>query len=360
LLLTLAAAHGNADAQFKAGLTTRIIHPKEQRNWRGSVHHELDVTLWYPAPSTTVETPQFLGPPIGPSGAPPLFLAGSAAPHAAFAPALEKSPLILLSHGTGGSALQLAWLGTALARAGYIAAAVNHPGNNATEPYTPEGFALWWERATDLSEVLDGLLADPELGPHIDRTRVGAAGFSIGGYTVLALGGARTDISVLTDLCHSDPQTPVCHVPEMKGMGSPDDVLRQVRKTSAVSLASSAESFRDPRIRAVFAIAPAVGMTLTRDSLHSMRLPVEIVVGSADPIAPPRDNADYIRSNIRGARETILPNVVHYTWLDTCTPAGKEKLGAYCADNPGVDRDAIHQQVDDLAIRFFDRALHMR
>lgn len=357
VLLTLlaSAAYGKSDAQFKAGLTTRVIHPKEQRNWRGSSHHELDVTLWYPAPIDTVETPQTIGPP----GA-PLFLAGSAAPHAPFAPALESSPLILLSHGTGGSALQLAWLGTALARAGYIVAAVNHPGNNATEPYTPEGFALWWERATDLSDVLDGLFADPELGPHIDHSRIGAAGFSIGGYTVLALGGARTDISVLTDLCHTAPQTPVCHVPEMKGMGTPDDILRQVRKSSAVSLARSAESFRDPRIRAVFAIAPAVGMTLTRDSLHSMRLPVEIVVGSADPIAPPRDNADYIRSNIRGARETVLPGVVHYTWLDTCTSAGKAQLGVYCADNPGVDRDAIHQQVDDLAIKFFDKALHMR
>jgi predicted dienelactone hydrolase len=355
LVPLLALASVFAQAQFKVGVTTRVFHPQAQRNWRGSPHHELRVTVWYPAAENTVETPQALGPPDA-----PLFLAGSAAPHAAFAPALEKWPLILLSHGTGGSALQLAWLGTALARAGYLAAAVDHPGNNALEPYTAEGFVLWWERATDLSEVLDGMLADAEFGPRIDATRIGAAGFAIGGYTVLALGGARTDISVLLDLCHQQPQTAVCHVPEMKDMGSPDQVLQAVRKTSAVSLAGSADSFRDPRIRAVFAIAPAVGMTLTPDSLHAMRLPVEIVVGSADPIAPPRENADYIRSSIRGAKETVLPNVAHYTFLDTCTPAGKEKLGVFCADNPGVDRNAIHDQVNALAIKFFDHALHMR
>ncbi|HEY5380787.1 MAG TPA: hypothetical protein VIJ65_00915 [Acidobacteriaceae bacterium] len=353
--LLLLVGSGFSRAQFKVGVTTRIFHPQAQRNWRGSEHHELRVTVWYPAAENAVETPQT----IGPADA-PLFLAGNAAPHAAFAPALEKWPLILLSHGTGGSAMQMAWLGTALARAGYVAAAVDHPGNNALEPYTAEGFALWWERATDLSDVLDGMLADEEFGPRIDKTRVGASGFSIGGYTVLALGGARTDISVLVNLCHQEPKTTVCHVPEMKDMGSPDDVLRAARKTSAVSLARSNESYRDPRVHAVFAIAPAVGMTLTPDSLHAMRLPVEIVVGSADPIAPPNENADYIRSNIRGARETVLPNVVHYTFLDTCTAEGKAKLGAYCADDAGVDRAAVHDQVDAMAIKFFDRALHLK
>jgi predicted dienelactone hydrolase len=53
------------------------------------------------------------------------------------------------------------------------------------EPYTVQGFTLWWERAKDLSTVLDDVLADPDFGPHIDRRRIGAAGFSLGGYTVI-------------------------------------------------------------------------------------------------------------------------------------------------------------------------------
>jgi predicted dienelactone hydrolase len=353
--LLLFAVSGSAKAQFKVGVTTRVFHPQAQRNWRGSEHHELRVTVWYPAAENAVEAPQVIGPAEA-----PLLLAGKAAAHAAFAPALEKWPLILLSHGTGGSAMQMAWLGTALASAGYVAAAVDHPGNNALEPSTAEGFVLWWERATDLSEVLDGMLADEEFGSRIDNTRVGAAGFSIGGYTVLALGGARADISVITDLCEKQPTLPTCHTPEMKDMGTAAQMLAAVRKTSGVSLAQSNESYRDPRVRAVFAIAPAVGMTLTPESLHAMRLPVEIVVGSADPIAPPKENADYIRSNIRGARETVLPNVVHYTFLDVCTADGKNKLGVFCEDKAGVDRAAVHEQVDAMAIKFFDRALHLK
>jgi predicted dienelactone hydrolase len=339
-------------AEFKVGMTSRVFHPKMQRNWRGAAHQELSVLVWYPAAENAVETQQAIGAPNA-----PLLLAGKAAEHAAMAPALNKWPLIVLSHGTGGSAMQMAWLGTALARAGYIAAAVNHPGNNALEPYTAEGFVLWWERATDLSEVIDGMLADEEFGPRVDKDRIGAAGFSIGGYTVLALGGARTDISVIIDFCKKQPETPVCHVPEMKEMGTPEQMLAAVRKTSGVSLARSNESYRDPRVHAIFAIAPAEGMTLTHDSLHSMRVPVQIVVGSADPIATPKDNADLIRSQIRGAKETVLPNVAHYTFLDTCTAQGKKELGVFCEDPPGVDREAVHAEVDEIAVGFFDRQL---
>jgi predicted dienelactone hydrolase len=365
LLLVCAAVGFSSGAQkkeknqplpeFKVGTTSRVFHPKAQRNWRGAQHQELQVTVWYPAAENAIETQQMIGAPDG-----PLFLAGKAAEHAAMAPALEKWPLIVLSHGTGGSAMQMAWLGTALARAGYIAAAVNHPGNNSLEPYTAEGFVLWWERATDLSEVIDGMLADPDFGPKIDKDRIGAAGFSIGGYTVLALGGARADISVVIDQCRKQPDTVMCRVPEMKEMGTPEQMLAAVRKTSGVSLARSNESYQDPRVHAIFAIAPAVGIALTPESLHAMKVPVAIVVGSADPIAPAKDNADVIRSHMRRARETVLPNVTHYTFLDTCTAQGKKELGGFCEDPPGVDREAVHTNVDEMAVDFFNRELRLK
>jgi predicted dienelactone hydrolase len=291
----------------------------------------------------------------------PLFEAGMASPNAPMEPSLKPFPLIVLSHGTGGTAMQMAWLGTALARAGFIAAAVDHPGNNGEESYTAEGFALWWERVTDLSEVIDGMLADENFGSKIDRDRIGAAGFSIGGYTVLELAGAQTDVSVLYDRCLKQPDQILCHVPEMKSVGTWQQTLAQTRKTSGASLAASADSYKDARVHAVFAIAPAVGFTLTQESLRAIRVPVEIAVGGADPIAPPNENADYIRSNIRGARETVLPGgVAHYTFLDTCTAEAKTRLGVYCADAPGVDRDKVHQQVAGEAAEFFRRALQVK
>jgi predicted dienelactone hydrolase len=343
-------------ASAHAGVAERVFHPKAVRNWRGAAHQELRVTVWHPAPVTAVETPQYIGPPDA-----PLFQAGSASPHAPFAPSLDLFPLIVLSHGSGGSAEQMAWLGTALARAGFIVAAVDHPGNNATEPYTPAGFVLWWERATDLSEVIDGMLADETFGPKIDKARIGAAGFSLGGYTVMELAGARTDISEVYDRCRAQPDRAECHAAEMKGMGTPPEMLQQVRKTSGISLAASADSYRDPRVKAVFAIAPGLGYALVQESLREIRVPVEIVVGGADPIAPAEENADYLRANIRGAREEVLPGgVAHYTFLDTCTAAGRQSAGVYCSDLAGVDRDKVHEQVAEEAVEFFVHALKLR
>lgn len=350
------AKHLQPPAPEKVGVTQRVFHPAELRNWRGAKRHELDCIIWYPAAATARETLQTIGPPDA-----PLFVEGEAAPDAAPAPDMDKRPLILLSHGSGGSAAQMAWLGIALAKAGMIAVAVDHPGNNATEPYTPEGFMLWWERATDLSDVLDGMLGDPEFAPHIDPRTIGAAGFSLGGYTVLELAGAQTDISVVMDDCRRHPELAECHAPEMRGMGSPGDILREVRKTSGESLARSNESFRDPRVKAVFAIAPGLSDAQTPDSLRHIRIPVELVVGASDPMAPAAQNADWIRMNVHGARETVLPGgVEHYTFLDDCTAAGKAALPEFCADRPGVDRAAVHSEVSSMAVTFFSRALKWR
>lgn len=343
-------------AQGRVGVTERAFHPAAQRNWRGSPRTELRCTIWYPAVDNAAESLQVIGPP-----ADPLMAEGKAAPHAAMLPMLGKQPLILLSHGTGGSAAQMGWLGIALARAGMIAVAVDHPGNNSTEPYTPEGFTLWWERATDLSEVLDGMLADEDFGPRIDTRMIGAAGFALGGYTVLELAGARTDFTLLEQQCKDKPATAFCHLPEMKDMPTGVSLLERVRQTSRESLARAADSFRDPRVKAVFAVAPVPGVVLTAEGLHSVHVPVEVVVGASDTFAPAAGNADWIRANVRGAREVVLPApVAHYTFLGECTATGREKLGPLCLDAPGVEREAVHAQVGGLAVEFFGRSLKWR
>jgi predicted dienelactone hydrolase len=355
----LVSASANVRAQkptaAHVGVMTRIFHPTEPpRNWRGEADHALHTIIWYPAAATAVEIPQFVGPPAA-----PLFEAGSAAPDAPLAaPKKGGLPLVLLSHGTGGSAIQMAWLGTALARAGFIAVAIDHPGNNSDAPMTPEGMALWWERATDLSQTLDMMLADETFGKQIDPRRVGAAGYSLGGYTVLELAGAQTDVAELLRACKQNVDLAVCQVPEARGMGSPQEILRKVRKTSGESLARSGELFSDDRFSAVFAIAPALGFTLTEDSLRAIRVPVEMVVGDADNIAPADNNAELIRYDVRGSRVTVLPHVGHYTFLDTCTATGRKTFDRYCTDDPGVNRDAVHDKVAAQAAAFFKRTLH--
>ncbi|MEO6923920.1 MAG: alpha/beta fold hydrolase, partial [Bryocella sp.] len=199
---------------------------------------------------------------------------------------------------------------------------------------------------------------------RIDPKRVGAAGFSLGGYTTLLLAGAQSDISDFYDVCvpggpanRLDIDTAICNIPEARAFGTPLEALRRTRTTSAESLAYSGQSFEDDGIRAVFAIAPALAFTLDEDSLRSIHIPVELVTGKLDRIAAVRDNADYIHAMVHGSREEVLPNVGHYTFLDACTPAGRETLKDYCSDAPGLEREAIHRQVADMAIKFFQHEL---
>ena len=342
-----------------AGVQVREFTPAATRDWRGTEGHSLHVVVWYPAVSGASETQQSFPP--GDKG---LFLAGYASPKAALiapSPTLSKVPLIVLSHGSGGSAEQLAWLGVALARAGMIVAAVDHPGNNSKQPYTPAGMLLWGERATDLSDVIDGMLADPQFSPRIDRTRIGAAGFSLGGYTVLELAGARTDFSRIEQYCGAHAESALCNTREMQQLGGAQNALAAVRATDAVGLARAGESFADPRVKALFLMAPAPAMALTEDSLREVHLPVMIVVGAQDPIATPATNANYLKAHIPGAQEAVLQGGVdHYTFLDSCTDRGRHDLGSLCKDAPGLQRDRVHANVGVMAIRFFDRALKIR
>ena len=355
LVMGVAAVPAQKPAATRVGVMVRTFEPKEPvRNWRGEADHALHCVIWYPTVGTAVETAQVVGPP-----GTPLFEAGMAAADAPLAPAGKKGlPLVLLSHGSGGSAVQMAWLGTALARAGFIAVAVDHPGNTSNGTMTPEGMALWWERATDLSQVLDMVLADETFGKQIDQRRIGAAGYSLGGYTVLELAGAQTDIGEFFRVCKQNSDAAVCHIPEARGMGEPAEILQKVRLTSGESLARSGELYSDERISAVFGIAPALGFTLTEDSLRAIRMPVEMVVGDADNIAPATDNAALVRGDLRGSKLTMLPHVGHYTFLDTCTAAGKKAFDRYCTDEAGVSRSAVHEKVAGLAVDFFRRSLH--
>ena len=296
--------------------------------------------------------------PIGPPGQ-PLFLAGKAARDAPLVPTPRRFPCVLLSHGTGGSALQLGWLGTALAAQGSLVASVHHHGNTSVEPYAVQGFCLWWERAQDLRAVLDHLLADPLFGARIDPTRVGAAGFSLGGYTVIVAAGGRTDLAAFADFCRGPERDATCEEPaEFPGMLAQFERLKGEDPRVQASLRRHHASFRDPRIRAVFVMAPALGRAFTPAGLAEVSVPVAIVVGQADTVAPPPTNAQHLARWIPGATVTVLPGQVsHYTFLSEGTAYGKQASPTFCQDHASIDRAVVHHQVAQMAQEFFAQHL---
>jgi predicted dienelactone hydrolase len=115
-----------------------------------------------------------------------------------------KAPVVIFSHGFHGCATQSRFLATALAKAGYLVFAPNHrdatcDGGAATlrdraeEPFTKAdrwSDAVYRDRADDIRRLLAALEADQRWSARADWERVGLAGHSLGGYTVLGLAGA--------------------------------------------------------------------------------------------------------------------------------------------------------------------------
>lgn len=219
-------------------------------------------------------------------------------------PLAEPAPLVVVSHGTGGSGSDMEWLVCPLREAGFRVVALDHHGNNFVDGYEPEGFLHVWERPWDVSFALDALAREQPLGP------VGAAGFSLGGYTAVALAGARLDPQVLWAV--RTGAVPMPEIPEFPG------ALEALRKKypegdeSRRAVDGAGADLSDPRVRAVFQVAPGVGGLVTPRSLATVQVPVGIRWGGADTVNPYEvDTRPYLEHIPTASGRSAGPDVRH-------------------------------------------------
>jgi len=305
---------------------------------RDADHHDtVRVTVWYPAAADAKEESLDLGPP-----GKPLFLVGSAAPDAAFADG-KRRPVILFSHGFGGSARMMAWFTLPLARAGYVVIAVDHPGNNGLDKMTVGGAVMYWDRPGDLAAALASAKADPAIAPHLDLGRLGVAGFSAGGFTAIAATGARADPARLQAFCVANPADGICR-PQKEFPLSTEQMLAAAQSPDlAPEVAHAGDDHSIPGVRAAFAIAPAIIQGVDPASLKADATPVAIILGDADPVAPPATNGLVAAKNLPHAELKVLPGVGHYDFLSTCANE--------------LPQGPTHQAAIAMALAFFARTL---
>ena len=343
------------------GVMLKTFMDEGRKNWQGTGPRPLVTVVWYPVDAgAKLKTPDY----GTPSEFAQYFVSYSLADGAAISRQSQKYPLIVVSHGSTSSALSLEWFGYYLASRGYIVAAVNHHGDTPAEPGgpLPQGFGTQWERAKDLSVLIDKMLGDSFFGSHIDANHIGAAGHSAGGATVIELAGAIFSPDAIHEFCKANNEADNnCHLPPM--IQQRLDKLLELAKTDPVvqdSMLRSKLPYNDPRVKAVFAMAPAIGIGHTDASLKAIHIPVGIVAGRADDITPLPTNAERFANLITTSTLTVLPeNVGHATFGSLCTPAGingPDWVHWICHDEAGVDRAAVHQQTGDLALELFEKA----
>ena len=117
-------------------------------------------------------------------------------------PSAGKHPLVLLSHGMYGNHRNQAWLASALTQAGYIVAAVDHPGTTTFNRDADHARELW-KRPQDISRTIDYILENPVYSKHVDAENIFMAGHSLGGFTAVALAGGRFEPAKFDAFCAS-------------------------------------------------------------------------------------------------------------------------------------------------------------
>ena len=185
------------------------------------------------------------------------------------------------------------------------------------------------------------------MGPLVDAQRIGMAGFSAGGYTALLIAGAVPDFSLRDAYRKAVPNDPLRRRADAAA-------ARQRRKPDLKFVA-------DPRVKAIFLMAPALGYLFDGAGLSKVSIPVRIYRPTADEILAHPWNAERIAQMLPKPPEyETIKGAGHYVFLAPCPPILAARLGEYCKDPPGIDRAALHARINADMVDFFRRSLASR
>ena len=286
------------------------------------------IGIWYP--SQTIARPVSMGP--------------TTMSVAINAPVNGKAlPMVVMSHGTGGSNLGHFDTAMALADAGFVVVAMNHTGDN----YADQSRSVdVMDRPRQVSRVIDHMLSSWEGRAAIDPRRAGMFGHSAGGFTTLAIIGGVPDLTTIGPMCRQYPGDFACQL--LARSASPVVVPANIAVT-------------DARVKAAVVAAPALGFTFSPDGLTNVKVPVQLWRAENDTLVPHPRYAEAVRLALPEAPDyRVVANAGHYDFLAPCSAALASIAPAICTSTTGFDRAAFHVGFDQEIVKFFVRTLENR
>jgi predicted dienelactone hydrolase len=248
-------------------------------------------------------------------------------------------PLIVMSHGHGGSYAGHHDTAEALAEAGFVAAAVTHNGDS----WQDSSHATHLEdRPRQLEALTEYMLDRWSDHDRLDPARIGAFGFSAGGFTVLAFAGGEPDLTRFGPHCRDHPDFYDCKI-----VGSqPLDSTSPPRWT------------HDSRVKAVVSASPAIGFAFGKAGLSKVSAKVQLWRGEDDPVLPNPYYGEAVRQDLpRPPGMHVVPHMGHYEFLAPCSSEMANRLPDICAHESGFDPVAFHRSFNGDVLRFFRASL---
>ena len=223
----------------------------------------------------------------------------------------DRLPLVVLSHGTGGSALNQFETAAALADAGFVVAAVTHNGDNYRDRASSFSRRNFSDRPRQVSRVIDFML---QLWPShtvLDPDRIGILGHSAGGTTALLALGGTLDWGQTVAFCKVHTTDWACQQARMRNASGPQEGLVNAP---------------DPRVKAAVIAAPALVSSFAPSGLAAVKAPVQVWIASEDAVV---SDAGEIRVLLPTADVQVVQRGGHFAFPLLAAPTWPAWLGRF-------------------------------
>jgi predicted dienelactone hydrolase len=214
----------------------------------------------------------------------------------------DKLPLVVVSHGRRGLFSGHHDTVETLADAGFVVAAINHPGDNATDTSRTDDLSVLIERPADIKRLVDFMLGAWPDASLIDRERIGFFGFSRGGYTGLAAIGGKPDFHRFTAPCSEGWTSRLCE--QIRNNEIPPQPLTH-----------------DSRIKAAVLADPASSFLFGPEGLKDVIVPVQLWGSALGGDGVTLERVAAVDRNLAAKPDYhVAPNAGHFAFLAPCSP----------------------------------------
>ena len=251
----------------------------------------------------------------------------------------SKLPLVVISHGRGGSFSGHHDTAAALADAGFVVVAINHPGDNTFDASRVDDLSIALSRPADVRRVIDFMLGAWPHASAIDGDRIGFFGFSRGGYTGLAVIGGHPDFARGAARCA-----------ELAGLRACEMFAKNAIPAQIIT--------HDPRIKAAVLADPGFTFLFGPIDLKAVTVPVQLWSAErGGGGVTPQSTAAVGQMLAARPDYRLARNAGHFAFLAPCAPELASAVPEICRDAEGFDRVAFHREFNAEVLAFFRRHL---